>query len=185
MSTSLRLTLPAVLLACAALAVAQAPRTAQVTLRSSLDSQLSSVEHEFVSAAGAMPAAKYGFAPTQGEFGGVRTFAQEVKHVAAVNNLVFSAMLGQKPPAGGENGPADAVAKDQILRYLRDSFALGHRAIAAVNAGNASQVVKGPFGENDTRPALVALVVGHCFDHYGQMVEYLRDNGIVPPASRR
>lgn len=171
-------------IACATLAGAQQRPAHPVTLRSSLDRQLSGVEHEFVALAEAMPADKYGYAPTQGQFQGVRTFAQQVKHAAAVNYLVFSAMLGQKPPAGVESGPADLTSKDQIVRYLRDSFALGHRAIAGITAANASAVIRGPFGP-DTRPALVAMDVGHNFDHYGQCVEYLRDNGIVPPASRR
>lgn len=160
-----------------------APPTA-VSLRSSLQRQLGNVEREFVSAAAAMPAKDYAFAPTRGEFTGVRTFAQEVKHVTAVNNMVFSAMLGEKPPAGGEDGPANLKDKDAILAALRASFARGHRALAQITAANAGEVISSPFGPT-TRPALVALVVGHCFDHYGQMVEYLRDNGIVPPASRR
>lgn len=172
----------AALCACTALAAAQAPAR-HVSLRSSLDRQLSGVEREFVSLAEAMPADQYAFAPTQGQFKGVRTFAQEIKHAAAVNYLIFSAMLGQAPPAGGENGSAEITSKEQIVRYLRDSFALGHKAIARITPANAGAIVKGPFGP-DTRPGLVALAVGHNFDHYGQCVEYLRDNGIVPPASR-
>ena len=71
-----------------------------------LDHSVAGVEGEFVPAAEAMPEDKYSFAPTNGEFKGVRTFAQQVRHVAAVNYLVGAAILGEKPPVelGGENG---------------------------------------------------------------------------------
>src|SRR5919201_5238339 len=104
-----------------------------------LDRGLSSVEEEFVGAAEAMPQEKYHFAPTNGEFKGVRDFATQVKHVAAVSNLVSSNMLAEKLPAdsGRENGPDKINTKNDILKYLRDSFARAHRAIAAVNKENA------------------------------------------------
>jgi len=152
-----------------------------------LDRGLSNVEQEFVGAAEAMPEDKYNYAPTQGEFKGVRTFAQQVRHVAAVNYLVFASMTGEKPPAdvGGENGPETLKSKADILKYLKDSFAYGHKAIATITPANLVEPVKAPFGEGQaTRLGLATLIIGHCFDHYGQMVEYLRSNGIVPPASR-
>ncbi|HEV2117101.1 MAG TPA: DinB family protein [Terriglobales bacterium] len=159
-----------------------------LTVAQQMDFLLSGVEKEFVSAADAMPEDKYNFAPTNGEFKGVRTFSQQVKHVAAVNYLVFSDMLGEKPPAniGGENGPDSMTSKADIMKFLRDSFALGHRTYAAITPQNEVAPIKNPFGgkQSSTRIGLAALIVGHCFDHYGQMVEYLRSNGIVPPASR-
>jgi uncharacterized damage-inducible protein DinB len=158
------------------------------TVAHEMDYLLSGVEKEFVSAADAMPEDKYNFAPTNGEFKGVRTFAQQVKHVAAVNYLIFSDMLGEKMPAnvGGENGPDSMTSKAEIMKFLRDSFAMGHRAYAAITPQNEVAPIKNPFGgkQPSTRIGLAALIVGHCFDHYGQMVEYLRTNGIVPPASR-
>jgi len=158
------------------------------TVAHEMDYLLSGVEKEFVSAADAMPEDKYNFAPTSGEFKGVRTFAQQVKHVAAVNYLIFSDMLGEKMPAniGGENGPDSMTSKADIMKFLRDSFAMGHRAYAAVTPQNEVTPIKNPFGgkQPSTRIGLAALIIGHCFDHYGQMVEYLRTNGIIPPASR-
>src|SRR5271155_2069811 len=159
------------------------PRTvAQV-----LDSRVSGVENDFVSAAEAMPEDKYSFAPTSGEFKGVRTFAQQAKHVAAVNYILGAAILEEKPPVdvGGESGPDAVKSKAEIVKYLKESFAYVHKAMGTINEGNLLKPIKNPFGEGTiTRLGLAELTFGHCFDHYGQMVEYLRMNSVVPPASR-
>jgi uncharacterized damage-inducible protein DinB len=153
-----------------------------------LDSSIKGVEGELVPAAEAMPEDKYSFVPASGEFKGVRTFAEQVKHVAAVNYIAGASILGEKPPVdtGGENGPDAAKSKADIVKFLKDSFTYLHKATATINAQNEAAHVNGPFdGQPDTRLALATLIVGHCFDHYGQIVVYLRMNGIVPPASRR
>jgi uncharacterized damage-inducible protein DinB len=179
------LTLLALGLSSAAFAQQQKEPEKKATIASVLDQQLSIVEHEFVSAAEAMPEDKYSFAPTNGEFKGVRTFAQQVKHVAAANYLFFSAILGEKPPEREENGPESVKTKDQILKYLRDSFAVGHRAFATITPENAVTPVEHPLsGPFNNRLAIASIACWHPFDHYGQMVEYLRMNGIIPPASR-
>jgi uncharacterized damage-inducible protein DinB len=162
---------------------------APVTIASELNAQLGLVQQQFISAAEAMPADKYSFAPTNGDYKGVRTFAQEVRHVATANYYFFSAILGQPVPAAisankQNNGPDDIQTKEQILKYLKDSFALGHRAIATITERNALAPVKGPVPFLKTRLALASFSCTHAFDHYGQMVEYLRMNGIVPPASQ-
>src|SRR5690242_16644938 len=146
---------------------------------------LSIVEREFVSAADAMPEDKYSFAPTAGEFKGVRTFAQQVKHVAAVNYIFGSTILNEKPPidVGGENGPDSVKSKAEIMKFLKDSFAYLHKAVASINDKNALDEVS-LFGMKPTRLGVGAFSTAHPFDHYGQMVEYLRMNGIIPPASR-
>ena len=152
-----------------------------------LESAVSNVKHEFVPAAEAMPEDKYSFAPTSGEFKGVRTFAEQVKHVAAVNYLVAASILGEKPPVdpGGENGPATVKSKAEIVKFLSDSFVYAQKAVNSIDEKNAVAPIKSPFGEGSTtRLGMATLIVGHCFDHYGQVVEYLRMNGIVPPASR-
>ncbi len=152
-----------------------------------LERSIAAVESEFVPAAEAMPEDKYSFAPTSGEFKGARTYAQQIKHVAAVNYLVGAAILAEKPPIelGGENGPDSVKSKAEIVKFLRDSFAYVHKAVGSINEGNLLKSVKSPFGEGTfTRLELSTLIVGHRFDHYGQMVEYLRMNSIVPPASR-
>lgn len=160
------------------------PRTASQVLNNSV----TNVENEFVPTADAMPEDKYSFAPTSGEFKGVRTFGQQIKHVAAVNYILGGAILGEKPPVdtGGENGPDSAKTKADIMKYLKDSFAYIHKAAGTIDDKNLVSPIKNPFGDGSaTRLALAVGVVGHCFNHYGQMVEYLRMNGIVPPASRQ
>jgi uncharacterized damage-inducible protein DinB len=142
-----------------------------------------------VSAADAMPADKYGFAPADGEFKGVRTFGQQVKHLAAANHILAAAALGEEPPAdaGDEAGPETVRTKAEILDYLNASFAHLGKAIEAI--GDKNEAVKSspisPLkGPETTRFALTVEALIHAFDHYGQMVEYLRMNGVVPPASR-
>jgi uncharacterized damage-inducible protein DinB len=159
------------------------------TITSTLQTQLGIVEFEFTGAAQAMPEDKYSFAPTNGNFAGVRTFAQQVKHVATVNDRFFGSILGETPPAApdegiGSNGPDAIQTKAQILQYLHDSFAKGHKVIATINAENAFAPMPNPAVPFlRTRAALAIFACVHAMDHYGQMVEYLRDNGIVPPAS--
>jgi uncharacterized damage-inducible protein DinB len=159
----------------------------QRTVMQVLDRSVMNLEHEFIPAAEAMPEDKFGFAPSSGEFKGVRTFGEQVKHVAAVNYIFGAAMLSEKVPVdvGDESGPASVKTKEQILSYLKESFAYVHKAIATVDEKNLVQPLKSPFGEGSvTRLGLATSVTAHGFDHYGQMVLYLRMNGIVPPASR-
>ncbi len=157
------------------------------TVAQVLDKSLSNAESEFVSASDAMPEDKYSFAPTNGEFKGVRTFADQVKHVAAVNYIFGAAILGEKPPVdtGEENGPASVKSKADIMKFLKDSFVYTHKAMNSIDEKNLVAPIKNPFGEGSaTRLGIAMIAVAHPFDHYGQMVEYLRMNGIVPPASR-
>jgi uncharacterized damage-inducible protein DinB len=162
------------------------------TITSVMQTQLGIVEYELLPAAKAMPEDKYNFAPPEsmGNYKGVRTFAQEVKHIATANFAFYSAILGQAPPAGVSaneqmNGPDDIQTKDQIVKYLQDSFALGHKAMASINEANAvTPLPKPPISFLNTRLSLASFSCTHAFDHYGQIVEYLRMNGIVPPASQ-
>ena len=147
------------------------------------------VEKEIISAVDAMPADKFGFAPTDGEFKGVRTFGQMVKHLSATNHILAAAALGEEPPAdaGDELGPENVRTKAEILTYLKGSFVHLDKAIEAVGETNmpvnASPISPLKRGEV-TRVALIAESWLHAYDHYGQMVEYLRMNGVVPPSSR-
>jgi DinB superfamily len=157
------------------------------TIPGVLDRSISGVEKEFVPAAEAMPEDKYSFAPSSGEFKGVRTFAQQVKHVAAVNYLVGAAILEEKPPLdlGSENGPDSVKTKADAVKFLKDSFVYVHKAVGTISDANLLTPIKSPFGEGKvTRLGMATLIFGHCFDHYGQIVEYLRMNSIIPPASR-
>ena len=159
------------------------------TITMILDRSLGYPESEVVPAAEAMPEDKYEFAPpaTSGEFKGVRSFGQQVRHVAAANYMICAAILSEKAPVdtGGESGPASMKTKADSVKFLKDSYAYCHKAYSSINESSATGQVQSPFGPNKvSRLGLAVLNVGHDFDHYGQMVEYLRMNGIIPPASR-
>jgi uncharacterized damage-inducible protein DinB len=176
-------TIIAILLGAATMAVAAENNVAA----KGYDSGIKSVEGEVVSLAKAMPADKYNFAPKGGAFEGVRTFAEQVKHLAAVNYLVAAAALGEKPPVdtNGEKGPDSATTRDGIVAFLEGSFAYAHKAAQSATPANEWEEIKSPFGNGKTtRAAMLNVVMWHSFDHYGQMVVYARMNGVVPPASR-
>lgn len=154
-----------------------------------LDRSLKQVESELVPAVEAMPDDKFDFAPTSGEFANVRTFALQARHVATTNYWLYAAVAGEKNPVElgkDENGADKLKTKDEIVKYLKDSYEFAHKALNSVPPDGWTKEIPSPFGGNGkTTPlSLAVLLQGHQFDHYGQMVEYLRMNGIVPPASR-
>ncbi len=161
------------------------------TIASAIDREISLVEKEVVEAAEAMPEDKFDFSPEKlnisgSDYKGVRTFAQQLKHIAASNYLIWSPITGEKPPdtVNDGKGPDNLTAKAEIIKFLKDSFAFGHKAVATINASNLVEPITSRSGRPTTRLFLATFAAAHCFDHYGQMVEYLRMNGIVPPASR-
>jgi hypothetical protein len=165
-----------------------APAEPPPTVASVVDRQVSSVEKLVVEAAEAMPADKFDFTPASlkipgSDYDGVRTFALQVRHIAASNYALWVPLTGDKVPDSykGGNGPDDLKTKEQILRFLKDSYAVGHRAAASLTTENMLQT---PEGSKSARLNRATFGVAHAYDHYGQLVEYLRMNGIVPPASR-
>jgi uncharacterized damage-inducible protein DinB len=166
------------------------PPQAQVqpTLASVLDHEIGAVEKQVIDVAEAMPEDKYNFSPQSlnipgDDYKGVRTFAVQLKHVAASNYFIWSPITGDKIPESIKdgNGPTELKAKAEIIKFLKDSFALGHKAAATITPEN---MLQNPGTSKSTRLRLATFGVAHAYDHYGQMVEYLRMNGIVPPASR-
>ena len=157
------------------------------TVSQALDFWITNTENRVVPAADAMPGEKYSFAPTAGEFTGVRTFAQQIKHLAANNYRMAAYILNQTPPPEQESeaGPDAVQSKAQILSYLKGSFAALHKAMAAINEENMLKPVAASHSsQQKTRLQFAIDAVAHSSNHYGQMVEYLRMNGIIPPASR-
>jgi len=152
------------------------------------------MEYGVRSAAEAMPEEKYGYRPAEGKFkdekpefgpAEVRTFAQQVNHVACANFAFAAELEGKTPPAGcDKDGPSPAKTKKELLVYLRDSFAEARKALSAINAKNMFDPIEGPYAGPNTRLGLATVIIWHNADHTGQMVLYLRENGIVPPASR-
>ena len=177
------------LLASATVARAQTqPLPPPTSLASMVDREISAVEKQVLDAAEAMPDDKFNFTPESltisgDDYKGVRSFAVQVKHVASSNYFIWSPITGDAVPAAIKdgNGPADIKTKAEILKFLRYSFALGHKAAATLTPENMLQ----PVGKGKSaRLHLAEFGVAHAYNHYGQMVEYLRMNGIVPPASR-
>lgn len=151
-----------------------------------LNDELGQLESDFVPLAEAMPADKYNFAPTAGEFKGVRTFAQQVSHVAVNIYTVSAGVLEEKLPpelGTGEYGPSGLKTKEDLVAYLKGAFAYAHKAMAKLTAANLTDEVQVWWGKA-SRLYMADVAIWHSYDHYGQMVEYLRMNGIIPPASR-
>jgi uncharacterized damage-inducible protein DinB len=154
-----------------------------------LDVMLSQLETQVLGVAQAMPAEKYSFAPTAetfasgtpAKYGTVRTFAAELTHIAGANYFFYSTVSGAAPPAVAKQ-VRDLKTKDEILAALKQSFAYGHAQIMTITPQNAFIVIKGADGFH-TPATVAAFAVAHGYDHYGQMVEYLRMNGVVPPGS--
>lgn len=157
------------------------------------DALLNIFEGEMMGVAKEMPADKYNFAPSQAIFKdsqktdylspndkGVRTFGQMVAHVAQANYSFASSVGGMKPDVDVK-AIATLTDKDKLVEALAGSFAFAHKAIATLTPDNAFQTVRGEM----TRASMAGFIVAHGFDHYGQMVEYLRMNGHIPPASNR
>jgi uncharacterized damage-inducible protein DinB len=165
------------------------PRPVPTTPAQVYNNQLSSLEKEMVDAAEAMPPDKFNFAPDpkNGEFNGVRTFKEQIGHVAANNFLFASWLTGEKVNISDndrEKGPASLTDKDATVKYLKDSFAAAHKALDTLNSNNLMQTVDIEGGQKRPRLSIANIFLWHGFDHYGQMALYLRMNGIVPPASR-
>jgi len=176
------------LFASARFAPAQTQASPTVSLASMVDHEISAVEKQVFDAAEAMPEDKFNFTPESlaipgDDYKGVRSFALQVKHIAASNYFIWSPIAGDAVPQAIKdgNGPADMKSKADILKFLKESFALGHKAAASLTPDTMLQ----PYAPGKAvRLDRTEFGIAHAYNHYGQMVEYLRMNGIVPPASR-
>lgn len=159
------------------------------SLLMAVERQFNSIEKNIVSTAEAMPEDKFYFTPEElelkgAEFKGVRTFAGQVKHLATDNFAIWSPLTGDplRPDITDVNGPASIKTKEDIVKYLKESFALGRKAIATLTNKNAMELVAFR-GNNLPRLDLAFYALTHSNEHYGQMVVYLRMCGLIPPAS--
>jgi hypothetical protein len=154
----------------------------------SMDAAVTQLQTLWTGAAAAMPADKYGFAPSTAifvpgqavQYDGVRTFAQIVTHTIQANYRYFSFVGGIKPDVDVA-AIGKLTSKDDILKALDATFVFAHKAVANVTTANAFDAV--PGRPNATRVSAFAGAIGHAEDEYGQAVEYLRMNAIIPPAS--
>lgn len=170
---------------------AASPKIAPGTLiepSRSFNGQLTDFETEMMGVAKAMPADKYSFTPSAAifvptqttEFKGVRSFGSMVGHIAQANYYYGSALGGLKVDVDVK-AIASMTDKDQLVAALAASFVFAHKAIMTLTEKNAFESVQA----STTRASASGALIAHGFDHYGQLVEYLRMNGIVPPASMK
>jgi hypothetical protein len=160
------------------------------TIVSACELDLSAIENRIVALAEAMPEDKFDFTPESlhipgSAYKGVRTFAAQVKHIAADNYGIWYPLTGQPTPASihDPNGPDELKSKAEIIKFLRDSFAFGHRAIGTITPENELELL--PFRSTKLpRLFLAYFALTHANEHYGQLVVYLRMTGIVPPGSK-
>ena len=145
--------------------------------------QLDLIDREIVSLAEAMPADRYDFRPTDGAFTGVRTFGEQVRHLATMIYMTTAIVRQERSPYGSgtnNNGPEELRTKADIVNYLKASIA--YARTAGLNEKNALDPLKTYFG-SQSRQEVAAGITYHSYNHYGQMVVYARMNGVVPPAS--
>jgi len=152
--------------------------------RQIFDKQLSAAEHDVMELVETMPANKFNFVPTVGAFKNVRNFGVQARHIAFCLNEVAIALLGEPMlPHTDQEGPKNLTSRDQIVRYLKDAFAHAHTAIGTLTNENLLEQIADPYSEKlrTTRLAAAGIFLSHTYDHYGQMVEYLRMNNLAPP----
>lgn len=133
------------------------------------------VKDILVRAAEKMPEEHYGFRPAPE----VKTFGQMAAHVADAQYMMGGLILGEKPPAGEIE--KTKTSKADIVAALKDSVAYLDKAFALGDA-DAAKTVK-LFGNDAPKFSVYALAIGHGFEHYGNMVTYMRMKGLVPPSS--
>jgi uncharacterized damage-inducible protein DinB len=156
------------------------------SIAESVSGTLQFVEGNLVGLAEVMPEGKYSYIPTVGKFDGVRSFGEQVKHVACAQFAFFSEFEGKRPPEDCEKGGHDpANSKAELIKYLKDSFDYSNHVLATLTANNALDRVEGRYAGPNTKLAISVVAVWHITDHYGQLVEYLRLNGIVPPMTQK
>jgi len=156
------------------------------SIAESVSETLQFAEENFLAVAEAMPEDKYSFVPTAGKFDDVRSFSEQVKHVACSQFAFFNEFEGKKPPESCEKGGHDAAkTKGELIRYLKDSFDYSNRVLATLTAKKALERVQGPYAAPNTKLGISVVAVWHITDHYGQLVEYLRMNGMVPPMTEQ
>jgi uncharacterized damage-inducible protein DinB len=141
------------------------------------------LEKEFVDAVEAMPDDKFNFAPAEsaGDFKGVRSFAGQVKHVTSSSYYFFGGpSMSQDAVKAKEDSIEKLTSKADIIQALNDSLKNAHAFIDGITPENAYVTM----ANGGTRAGMASFGIAHMMDHYGQLVVYLRMNGIVPPASR-
>jgi uncharacterized damage-inducible protein DinB len=128
------------------------------------------VGNRLVAMAEDWPEDKYGYRPTAG----VRSFAEVMRHLAGSNYGLINGALKKKVGVEGDDPSPDTFkTKAQIVEYLKKSVADGGAAIHELGDDGIMKHLDDWIG-----------YIEHMGEHYGQLVVYYRNNGVVPPASR-
>ena len=159
----------------------------QQSITSAIERQFNKIESDILTTAEAMPEDKFNFTPENlriknSDFKGVRTFAGQIMHLATDNILIWSAITGDSVRAdiGDVNGPKSIKTKKDIIEYLKNSFAIGRKAISTLTTQNAMDMIDFRWRKLP-KLDLAFYALTHANEHYGQMVVYLRMCGLVPP----
>lgn len=124
-----------------------------------------------------MPEAKYGYKPV----GTVRSFGELIGHVAGSQNMFCAAALGEPAPAEDAVEKA-ATNKAALIAAMKASNAYCAKAYAQSDAAARAEIML--FGGKQTRLYALAMNATHDGEHYGNLITYLRLNGMVPPSSQ-
>ena len=177
----------ALLIASLSLGLTASTVIAQTTLSADVAKDWKAQREMMTRIADAMPEDKFGFKATPAQ----RSWGEQVLHVAG-GNLFLMRFLSGKTPAPPVNTTdmatfgLKASTKAEYLKALGDSFDYGDALLREFPDAALTETVKGPpWMGPSTRIRMIYDAIAHCQDIYGQMVVYLRLNGIVPPASRR
>jgi uncharacterized damage-inducible protein DinB len=166
------------LMATLAAVVSAAPAAAQTAPDVSMKGQYEMVKGWIMKSAAMMPEADYSFKPTPD----VRSYGQVLGHVANAVGMICVAPTGAKSPLAGN---AEQLAtKAEITKALTDVFAECDKAWAGVTPTWNTDTVDF-FGKSQTKMAVLAFNTSHAFEHYGNLVTYLRLKGHVPPSSSK
>lgn len=136
-----------------------------------------SAKGNITKAAAQVVEANYGFKPTPD----VRTFGQLFGHIANANFMICSLASGLPNPSKADL--EKTAAKADLEKALADSFAFCDKAWGAVTADNANEPIE-IFGMKHTRASGLSFNSAHMWEHYGNLVTYMRLKGMVPPSSQ-
>lgn len=131
-----------------------------------------------IAAAEEMPAGKYGFAPTKEQM----TVGKIVVHLSRGNDYLCSKISGVEAPKRSEI--TEGAGKEKLVARLKESFQFCESALAKVNDSDLSGKVPF-FGEDEvTRAEAMFATAEDWADHYSQLANYLRINGLLPPTAK-
>ena len=161
---------------------AQSPPASQ-PLTTYLQRSFAAVSKNLAAAAEIMPAENYDFKPA-GAAKEVRTFAQLVEHIVAVNS--YTCGFIKPAPAPKMSRTADEPAKPALIKAIAESTAFCTEYLATLTDAALLDTVTGKAGEREVKALkanAIIFAIAHSNEHYGNIVTYLRANGLVPPAT--